>query len=83
VFIHLDTPVEVAIANVLSRRGRKGNGKEYNPANLYKKAESAANWANRLERNGLNVQRLRYPQAKRLSLELLGLEELSITDLLT
>jgi energy-coupling factor transporter ATP-binding protein EcfA2 len=51
-FIHLATPVEDCILNVLARRQRKGNDKPYDPANLYKKAQSAESWAARLKSNG-------------------------------
>lgn len=81
-FIVLDTPVDDCIAHVLARRRRKGTTAEYNPANLYKKHQSARNWGDRLERNGLVVRRLKYPQAYRLCLELLGLPMPSVKELL-
>lgn len=82
VFILLDTPDTVCIKNVLKRRKAKGNTKPYDPKNLYRKQQSARNWADRLERAGLTVHRLQYRQAYRLTLELLGLQEPSAEDLL-
>lgn len=82
VFIHLDTPVDQCIRNVLRRRAAKGNTKPYDPANLYKKAQSAASWANRLEVSGLEVKRLDYRQAYETTLELLGLEPPTVEELL-
>lgn len=82
VFIHLDTPVEQCVRNVLKRRAAKGNTKPYSPANLYKKAQSAASWANRLEASGLEVHRLNYLEAYHLTLELLGLQVPSVEELL-
>lgn len=73
-FILLDVPEEECIRNVLKRRNQKGTTKEYDPANLYRKAKSARNWADRLERAGLEVHRLQFMQAYKLSLELLGLQ---------
>lgn len=82
VFIHLATPVEDCIAHVMQRRGRKGTTKPYDPANLYKKAQSAASWADRLERSGLEVHRLDYRRAYALSLDVLGLEAPDVATLL-
>lgn len=82
VFIVLNTPPEVCIANVLSRRARKGNDKPYTPEKLHDKHRSALRWGDRLERVGLEVHRLKYPQAYTLSLELLGLPLPSVEDLL-
>lgn len=82
VFILLDTPDTVCIKNVLARRSAKGTTKPYDPKNLYKKQQSARNWADRLERAGLTVHRLQYRQAYNLTLELLGLPEPSVDDLL-
>ena len=73
VFIHLDTPNNECVKHVLARRARRGTDKPYNPANLHKKAGSAESWGNRLEAAGLDVRRLRWMQAYRLCLELLGL----------
>jgi energy-coupling factor transporter ATP-binding protein EcfA2 len=81
-FIFLDTPVEQCVANVLKRRARKANDKEYNPANLYKKHQSAASWADRLEKAGLQVFRAQYPEALRLTLARLSLTAPSLEDLL-
>lgn len=83
VFILLDTPDTVCIKNVLNRRAAKGTTKPYDPKNLYRKQASARSWADRLERAGLNVQRLQYRQAYILTLELLGLPEPSVEDLLS
>jgi hypothetical protein len=83
VFIHLATPVGDCIVNVLARRNRKANAKPYDPANLYKKAQSAASWADRLERNGLEVQRLNYRQAYSLTLDVLGLDSPDVDFLLS
>jgi hypothetical protein len=82
-FILLDTPDTVCIKNVLRRRAAKGTTKEYDPKNLYRKQTSARNWANRLERAGLEVLRLQYAEARPLVLELLGLPEPSVEDLLS
>lgn len=81
-FIFLDTPVEQCVQNVLKRRARKANDKEYNPANLYKKHQSAKSWADRLEKAGLQVFRAQYPEALRLTLARLGLTAPSLNDLL-
>lgn len=81
-FILLDTPDTVCIQNVLTRRSAKGTTKPYDPKNLYKKQQSARNWATRLERAGLTVERLHYRQAHTRVLELLGLPEPSVQDLL-
>jgi energy-coupling factor transporter ATP-binding protein EcfA2 len=83
VFILLDTPDTVCIKNVLKRRATKGTTKPYDPKNLYRKQASAKSWAVRLERAGLNVQRLQYRQAYTTALELLGLPEPSVDDLLS
>lgn len=82
VFILLDTPETDCILNVLKRRKAKGTTKPYDPKNLYRKLASARSWADRLERAGLEVQRLQYRQAYNTSLELLGLPEPSVDDLL-
>lgn len=82
VFILLDTPDTVCIKNVLARRSAKGTTKPYDPKNLYKKQQSARNWADRLERAGLTVERLHYRQARTRVLQLLGLPEPSVDDLL-
>lgn len=82
VFILLDTPETDCILNVLKRRKAKGTTKPYDPKNLYRKLASARSWADRLERIGLEVQRLQYRQAYNTTLELLGLPEPSIDDLL-
>jgi energy-coupling factor transporter ATP-binding protein EcfA2 len=88
VFIHLDTPLEQCLENVLARRARaaKTKGKELTPYtghdNLTKKAQSAAHWADRLEKAGLTVLRLQYPEAREKCLELLGLTNPSIEELL-
>lgn len=81
-FIFLDTPVEQCIANVLKRRARKGNTKAYDPANLYKKRQSAEGWARRLTEAGLSVKTLTWDNAYTLSLERLGLEDPELTTLL-
>lgn len=73
VFIHLNTPEAQCIKNVLKRRKEAGNTKPYDPANLHKKAHSAAGWARRLEGAGLDVRRLNYPQALRECLALFRL----------
>lgn len=83
VFILLDTPDTVCIKNVLKRRATKGTTKPYDPKNLYRKQVSARSWADRLERTGLNVQRLQYRQAYITALELLGLPEPSVEELLS
>lgn len=83
VFIHLATPVDACIQNVLARRARKGTTKPYDPANLYKKAQSAASWADRLERSGLEVHRLTYGEAYRLTLDVLGLDTPDVDFLLS
>lgn len=77
VFILLDTPEAKCISNVLKRRKAAGNVKPYSPDNLYTKARSARSWANNLERTGLEVHRLQYPDALRLSLALLRLDPYS------
>lgn len=77
VFILLDTPEHKCIANVLTRRKAAGNEKTYSPDNLYTKARSARSWANNLERAGLEVHRLQYPDALRLSLALMRLDPYS------
>lgn len=82
VFILLDTPETVCIQNVLKRRKTKGTTKPYDPKNLYRKLASARSWADRLERAGLEVHRVQYRQAYNMALELLGLPEPSVDDLL-
>jgi hypothetical protein len=82
VFIVLNTPPEVCVQNVLIRRARKGNDKPYTPEKLHDKHRSALRWGDRLEAVGLEVHRLKYPQAYTLSLELLGLPLPSVEDLL-
>ena len=82
VFVLLDTPDTTCIKNVLKRRAAKGNTKPYDPKNLYRKLASARSWADRLERVGLEVHRLQYRQAYNSTLELLGLPEPSVEDLL-
>lgn len=72
-FVLLDTPETICIANVLLRRGAKGNAKPYSPDNLYRKAKSARSWADNLERAGLNVKRLQYKQALAATLDALDL----------
>lgn len=81
-FILLDTPDTVCIQNVLHRRAAKGTTKPYDPKNLYRKQVSARSWADRLERAGLTVERLYYRQARTRVLELLGLPEPSVQELL-
>lgn len=73
VFILLDTPEPQCIANVLKRRAAAGNEKPYSPDNLHKKARSSRMWADNLERAGLEVHRLQFPDALRLSLAALHL----------
>jgi len=73
VFILLDTPEQQCIENVLKRRAAAGNEKPYSPDNLYKKARSARMWVDNLERAGLEVHRLQFPDALRLSLAALHL----------
>lgn len=73
VFILLDTPETQCIRNVLKRREEAGNTKPYSADNLYRKARSARSWAVNLERTGLEVHRLQYPDALRLTLGLLRL----------
>jgi hypothetical protein len=82
VFIALNTPVEQCVANVLSRRKRKGTDKVYTPDKLYDKHCSVLRWADRLEGAGLEVKRLEYKEAYSTCLELLGLQEPSIEELL-
>lgn len=82
VFIALNTPVETCVANVLTRRKRKGNDKVYTPDKLYDKHRSVLRWADRLEAAGLHVQRLEYKKAYTTCLELLGLSNPSVDDLL-
>lgn len=82
VFIHLATPPEQCLVNHLKRKATIGSTRTYDPKNLYRKHQSASNWADRLERAGLNVQRLQYRQAYNTTLELLGLPEPSVDDLL-
>lgn len=82
VFVHLDTPEEQCVANMLKRKARIHKTGPYDPKNLYKKVSSARSWADRLERAGLEVHRLQYRQAYNLTLELLGLPEPSVEDLL-
>jgi len=82
VFILLDTPETDCILNVLKRRKAKGATKPYDPKNLYRKLASARSWATRLERAGLEVHRVQYRQAYNMALELLGLPEPSVDDLL-
>ena len=82
VFVLLDTPETICIQNVLKRRAAKGTTKPYDPKNLYRKLASARSWATRLERAGLEVHRIQYRQAYNLTLELLGLPEPSVDDLL-
>lgn len=73
VFIHLDTPLHICIRNVLLRRKATGNTKPYLAMNLFSKAQSARSWATRLERVGLEVHRLQYADALRLTLGVLRL----------
>lgn len=82
VFIMLATPEEKCIEHVLRRRRVKGNTKPYDTANLYRKAQSARSWADRLETVNLDVRRLQYRAAYDLILELFGLQSPSVDDLL-
>lgn len=82
VFVLLDTPETDCILNVLKRRKAKGTTKPYDPKNLYRKLASARSWADCLERAGLEVHRVQYRQAYNMALELLGLPEPSVDDLL-
>jgi energy-coupling factor transporter ATP-binding protein EcfA2 len=82
VFVVLNTPPDVCIANVLTRRARKGNTKPYTPEKLHDKHRSALRWGDRLEAVGLEVFRLDYDHAYSLSLELLGLPLPSVEDIL-
>ena len=81
-FIHLDTPIEQCIQNVLARRGRKGTIKEYDPSNLLKKSQSARNWASRLDKAGLHTASLTWDNAYSKILQELGLPHPSTKDLL-
>lgn len=76
-FIALDVPVGECINHVLKRRAAKGNAKPYNPANLYRKAESVLSWANRLENAGLSVKRLNWRMAYLECTALLGLDNIN------
>lgn len=76
-FIALVTPTEDCIANVLKRRRAKGTAKPYNPANLYRKADSVHSWANRIEKAGLSVKRLSWRMAYLECTALLGLDNLN------
>lgn len=77
VFILLTTPEKQCIKNVLKRRDTAGNTKPYDPSNLHVKARSARSWADNLERTGLEVHRLQYREAVRMSLALLSLDPYS------
>ena len=81
-FIVLNTPVETCLRNVLKRRDRKGNVKDYDRSNLDKKHASAQSWGTRLANAGLQVRTLEYPEAYRYTLELLGLPFPSLKELL-
>ena len=72
-FIFLDIPAEQCIQNVLKRRTKKGTTKPYDPANLYRKRDSAASWARRLKDAGLNVKMASWAEAYLLCLDALGL----------
>lgn len=81
-FIYLDTPIEQCLTNVMKRRKRKGNTKPFSPDNLYRKHASAQSWVNRLEQAGLHVARLPYREAYLACLEVLGLPEPDLEELL-
>lgn len=82
-FLVLAPPPATCIANVLSRRGRKGNDKHYDPARLHTKHASALRWAERLDEAGLNTAvYLSFDAAYEHSLQKLGLPPPSIEDLL-
>lgn len=83
-FVTLNTPAEVCVRNVLSRRGRskRVTTKEYTPEKLYDKHRSAIRWAARLADAGLDTRCLDYPAAYAFTLEKLGLQPPSIEDLL-
>lgn len=63
VFIHLDTPEDQCIRNLLPRRAAAGNDKPYDPTHLYLKTKAARRWALRLRGGGLDVRTLQWPQA--------------------
>ncbi|MBV5296647.1 MAG: hypothetical protein JZU64_00580 [Rhodoferax sp.] len=81
-FIFLDVPVERCITNVLSRRARKGTTKDYDPANLLKKRQSAESWEKRLSAAGLKTQILNWSEAYFVCLEFLGLPVPDVDQLL-
>lgn len=81
-FIALTTPVEICVQHVMRRRIAAGNRKPYDPSNLMKKARTVLSWAERLEKHGLNVHLMSYGVAYLSTLELLGLREPSVEDLL-
>lgn len=74
-FIHLDTPTDQCIKNVLKRRKERGTTKPYDPANLYKKQRSAESWAHRLSHAGLQVERLSWDNAYTRILRAYGLKQ--------
>ena len=82
-FIHLDTPEEQCHANMLKRRARMGKADQpYDPKNIYGKARSARSWVLNLQRNGLDARGLQFPEARATVLQLLGLSEPTVDDLL-
>jgi len=81
-FIALAVPIEVCVQHVVQRRAAARNIKPYDPANLIKKAGTVLSWADRLAAQGLHVKLLDPRSAYRHTLELLGLREPSVEDLL-
>lgn len=81
-FIHLDVPLEACVANVLTRRSRKGTDKPYDTANLIKKRASAESWIRRLGEAGLAVQICSWNEAYLRCLEFLELQDFDHTNLL-
>ena len=81
-FIHLNVPLEVCVANVLSRRARKGTDKPYDTSNLIKKRASADSWARRLKESGLQTEVCSWNEAYLRCLEFLELQDFDHINLL-
>lgn len=72
-FVHLATPLDQCIENVMKRRRERGSDKPLNPDNLIKKHRQAKNWENNLRAEGLNVAALTYDEAYEKASRLLRL----------
>lgn len=63
-YIHLDVPLDVCIANVQARRDRRGNAKPFDPRNVIAKHQGARRWAERLDEAKLPIYQLDWKTAR-------------------